>query len=302
MPVNPPVRYRRTGRRWAVRDFVRRVYKKAEQDNIFFLAGAISFNILVAVLPLILAALGIAGLILQAQPDIDPTAQLMAYIGNALPNAGVELEQTILNIITGIRESSGGLATLGTVIFLWVATRLIGTLRTVLREIFDLQQDRGIVAGKIFDLKMVVAATILFTINLGITFYIDWVAKYGIEFLNVPARPATGMMTLLSYALAFLPLWILFILIYRYLPARRIQWSTALVAATFTGVCFELLKFGFSYYAQRANYSSAYGTAATAIVLFLWIYYASIIFIIGGEVGQVTALQRIRRRQKERLE
>ena len=54
----------------------------------------------------------------------------------------------------------------------------------------------------------------------------------------------------------------------------------AIRAATFTAVCFELLKFGFSQYAQRADYGSAYGTAATAIVLFLWIYYASIIFII----------------------
>ena len=67
MPSGPPLRYRRTGRRWAAREFVRRVYKKAEQDNIFFLAGAIAFNVLVAVLPLILAALGIAGLLLQRQ-------------------------------------------------------------------------------------------------------------------------------------------------------------------------------------------------------------------------------------------
>ena len=225
----------------------------------------------------------------------------MGYIENSLPNAGVELSATIRGIITGVRDSSGGLVTLGTVVFIWVATRLIGTLRTVLREIFDIQQDRGIVAGKIFDLKMVVAATILFTINLGITFYVNIVAEYGIEFLNVPPRPASGITTLLSHALAFIPLWALFLLIYRYLPARRVQWQTALVAATFTAVCFELLKFGFSQYAQRANYGSAYGNAATAIVLFLWIYYASIIFIIGGEVGQVTALQRVRRRQKERL-
>ena len=39
---------------WAVREFVRRVYKKAEQDNIFFLAGGVSFNLLLAAVPFVL--------------------------------------------------------------------------------------------------------------------------------------------------------------------------------------------------------------------------------------------------------
>ena len=64
----------------------------------------------------------------------------------------------------------------------------------------------------------------------------------------------------------------------------------------------ELLKAAFTFYvANLADYRSSYGNFATVIVLFLWIYWIAIVFIIGGEVGQVAALQRIRRRQKERL-
>ncbi len=75
-----------------------------------------------------------------------------------------------------------------------------------------------------------------------------------------------------------------------------------MIAATFTGILFELLKAAFTFYvANLADYRSSYGNFATVIVLFLWIYWISIVFIIGGEVGQVAALHRIRRRQKERL-
>ena len=53
--------------------------------------------------------------------------------------------------------------------FIWVSTRLVGTLRTALREIFDFSHGRGIVKGKLFDALMVVVGGVLFIVNLGIT-------------------------------------------------------------------------------------------------------------------------------------
>ena len=61
------------------------------------------------------------------------------------------------------------------------------------------------------------------------------------------------------------------------------------------------MKQGFSFYAQVANYSSVYGNLAFLLILILWIYYASVVFILGGEVGQVATMQAIRKRQRERL-
>jgi membrane protein len=168
-----------------------------------------------------------------------------------------------------------------------------------LREIFDIHRERSIIAGKIFDIKMVIAAGSLLTVNVALTVVIRLLARYGLDFLGIAAAEFDN---LFLQGVAFLSIWFMFVLIYRYLPARRIQWRIAMIAATFTGVFFELMKAAFSWYvANLANYTTSYGNFATVIILFLWIYYMAIIFIIGGEVGQVAALQRIRRRQKERL-
>jgi membrane protein len=51
-----------------------------------------------------------------------------------------------------------------------------------------------------------------------------------------------------------------------------------------------------------ADYTTAYGTLATAILLVFWIYYSSVVFVLGGEVGQVYEMHRIRRRQRELLD
>ena len=97
---------------------------------------------------------------------------------------------------------------------------------------------------------------------------------------------------MLGLAVAFASIWTLLVLAYRFLPARPIRWRTAAIAATFTAVAHESLKFGFSWYATEvANYGSTLGNLATVAVLFFWIYYESLVFILGGEVAQVYTMR-----------
>ncbi|MGH7443995.1 MAG: YihY/virulence factor BrkB family protein [Longimicrobiales bacterium] len=299
---SPTPRSRFTRWRNTAGDFLRRVYKKADQDKIFFMAGAIAFNILVATVPLILAALGVAGVILQSRYGVGAEEPLVRYILEALPPVSPEFNAEVRAFMRGLLEQSSGFIGIGTVIFAWLATRLIGTLRTALREIFDIQQDRGIIAGKLFDIKMVIAAGTLLAINASLTVMLNIVAQFGYNVLGIGPNQIQILNQLYLRAGALLSIWFMFLLIYRYLPARRIQWRTALVAATFTALFVELLKQAFAWYVTTfADYRSAYSNLANLFVLILWVYYSAVIFIIGGEVGQVTALRRIRRRQKERL-
>lgn len=266
------------------------------------MAGAIAFNVLVAIVPLILAVLGIAGLVLRGR-YVDPAGTLMQYLDQALPGAlSSEFVDGLRAAINDLIAQSSGLLSVGTLFFIWIATRLVGTLRTALREIFDIHQDRGIIAGKIYDIKMVIAAGSLLTINVVFTVLVELATAYGVDYFSIEPSLLESFNNLYFRTVAFLSVWFMFVLIYRYLPARRIQWRIAMIASTFTSVFFEFLKAAFSWYVTNlANYRSSYGNFATVIVLFLWIYWSSIVFIIGGEVGQVAALQRIRRRQKERL-
>jgi membrane protein len=290
---------RRVGRYFG--DIARGVWRKGEEDDIFFLAGAISFNVLVAFVPLILAVLGIAGTVLRFQ-GADAQQTLLEYLEQLLP-AAVNVDIAV--ILQELAAQSTGILSVGTLFFLWVATRLVGTLRTVLREIFDISEGRSIVAGKIFDIKMVLAAGTLFALNVTLTLGLQIGAGFVYGVLGIDPRdvPVIGYATnLWPPIVAFITLWVMFFLIYRFLPPRRIGWSTAVVAATFTTVLVELLKFGFSWYVLGvADFGTTWGNIATFVILFFWIYYTSVVFILGGEVAQVVSMRRIRRRQKERL-
>lgn len=266
------------------------------------MAGAIAFNVLIAIVPLILAMLGIAGAVLRRR-NTDTADLLLRMIIDALPPIGTEFATYIRGLLEGVMDRSGSLLSVGMVFLIWVATRLVGTLRTVLRQTFDIHQDRGIVAGKLFDLQMVVVAGGLFAVNVGLTIALEIIAQVGFQAIALEGLERWLVANAVSGRLVpFVSIWVMFLLIYRYLPARRIRWTTALVAATFTALMFELMKQAFAWYVTTlANYSTTYGSLATLVILFLWIYYSAVTFILGGEVAQVYSMQRVRKRQKERL-
>jgi membrane protein len=96
---------------------------------------------------------------------------------------------------------------------------------------------------------------------------------------------------------------LLFFSLYKFLPNRKIRWQYALLAAIVTSALFELAKAAFTSYVGRFNPGSLYtGTLTAIVVIVFWVYYAAVIFILGGEVGRVYELRRVRRLQRETLE
>jgi membrane protein len=291
-----------SGRFRTLKAFVFRVASKAEEDNIFFMAGAITFNFLVGVVPLILLFVGISGFILTTRFP-DPAAELIEFLLHNLPTVGgeVNLLARVEELVRTLVDDRAGFSLVGLLIFVWIATRLVGTLRTALREVFDFPQGRGIVAGKIFDAVMVVVGGLLFVVNVGITVVLETVQGYGIDLLGLEGSGLGLVEQTTSQILAFGSIWMLFFLSYRYLPPRRVPGRTAAVAATFTGALFEVSKYLFSWYVTNwAEFRTVYGGLTGVAILFFWIYYISVVFILGGEVAQVYSMNRTRRLHAQR--
>jgi membrane protein len=130
-------------------------------------------------------------------------------------------------------------------------------------------------------------------VNLWITTEMEAARDLGLNVLGVSGNAASLLQQTWSMAVAYASAWVLFLGLYRYVPTRWIPWPTAVVAATFTATCFELLKYGFGWYVTEvASYGSTYGNLITIAVLFFWIYYGAVVFILGGEIAQVWTMRK----------
>ncbi len=289
-------------RGYRVGEFARRLWVKVLEDEVFVMASAVAFNILIAAIPLALLGIGLTGYVLSTQVN-DPVQAIVTLLAGNLPQTrgGVDPSGAVRRIVSGVLERRSGFTFLGALFFAWLATRLVGTLRVVLREIFDIAQSRGIVRGKLFDIQVVVVGVLLLTLNLGVTVTFEAAVTYGGQVFGLGGTAVSAAEFFLGTAVAFASIWTLFLVVYRYLPARRIPWRAAVVAATFSSTLHEVLKQGFSWYATGvADYSSTWGNLATVAILFFWIYYESLVFILGGEIAQVYTMRKAVRLQSLR--
>jgi len=249
------------------------------------MAGAIAFNVLVSLVPLIVLGIGLSGYILNARFG-DPTDAVLSLIAENFPQISTLDFTEVLRVpVSELVERRSGFTLFGVASFLWLSTRLVATLRVALRRIFDIRQYRGALLGKLVDVQAVVVGIILIALNLTITILFEAVS---IGVIGLEGRTLSLVERTFGHLLALSSLWVLFVTAYRYLPARRIAWRTACIAATFSSLLHEVMKWAFSWYAtDLAYYGSMLGNLTTGIVLFFWIYYGSIVFVLGGQVAQV---------------
>lgn len=286
---------------WAVRDYVTRVWDGCQEDNVFFMAGGIAFDLLLAAIPFSLLILTGFTYVLPRLSTANPADAAHQFLGSFLPAASGVYATLVYSLVDDVLKTRGRVTIYSAVLFAWLSTRLFASLRTGLAEVFDIDRERNFIRGKIFDLQMTIVATILFAISqvisgylvLGTTRSIAALADMGVrqDFLS-------GFGEFVGRVLGFSVITLLFFALYKFLPIRRVRTRTALIAATFTGVGFELAKWVFKSVVLSLSVNSLYtGTIAAAAIIVSWVYYSAVIFLVGGEVGQVYELKRTRRLQ-----
>ncbi len=288
----------------AVRDYARRVWANSAEDDIFFLAGGIAFNILLAAVPFVL--LVISGLIfaLGLTPDAS-FAEVSALIDRFLPSHAEGPDAPVHVLLHDVIASRDALGAWGAVTFIWFSTRLFGSLRSVLAEVFDIETPRGIIAGKWFDVRMTVISTALLVVYAGLSTYLALASSRGVSFLvqlGLRQEVMGGVEYAVGRLVAFVFIVASFWALYKYLPHRHVRWQQAMVGAVASSMLLEVARNAWSAITRSLDMASLYtGTLYALVSLVFWVYYAALIFIVGAEVSQAHELRRTRRLQRETL-
>lgn len=283
-------------------EYIRRVWVESGEDNVFFLAGGVAFNILLAAVPFVLLVVTSLAYVLNRRVAF-ASAEVWSFLERLLPSMAPEASEAVRALLNSILTTRGALGIWSAVGFIWFTTRLFGSLRSVLAEVFDIEHERGIVSGKLFDLRITLVATLLLVIYFALSAYLALARTRWSELL-ITVGLAQDTLGRFEYAvgraIAFAVVVTAFYALYRYLPNRKIRTQQALVGALSTGVLFEIARNVYTFITQHFDPGSLYtGTLYAVISIVFWTYYAALVFLIGGEVSQVHELRRQLRMQRE---
>lgn len=274
--------------RWSA-FYARNLWRKSARDQILFLASGITFNVLVTIVPLLLISISTLGYLVESSTSARD--QILHFIQRVMPLASTEAE----SLLFGLVEDRGKLGIIGLVGLVWAASRLFGSLRTVLEVIFEIPpEDRlGIVEGKIHDLKLTVLVGTLFVLTISLTTALRWVRSYGVSFMGIDPFDVGWVTAMTSLVVAFVITLAMFYFVYRYAPDRWIPRVDAAIAALFSGLLFELAKQGFiAYLSEFGRFMRLYGSFTNLVIVAFWVYYSSVVFMLGGELARIVQIQR----------
>jgi membrane protein len=249
--------------------------KKFDDDNGFFLSSGITFNLLIGLIPLSLLLL--AGLATYLYSDQAVFSHLSNHMEDMLPSLDPTITNNLLRIISD-RKIVGILGIGG---LIWTATCVFSSIRTALNIVFQVEKSQGILKGMAIDLFIIFLAGLFHLASMGLTSVVTYLHGYHFSlFLSI----GPIIRFFLKYVIPFFFTFWMFFLIYKIIPNRKIQFRSALEAALFTSLLWEVTKQLFGWYVLRlGNFSMVYGSMSTLIIFVLWVYYSSAILILGGE-------------------
>jgi membrane protein len=284
----------------------------ADENSIPFLASALTFDALLAAVPFVLLLL--VGLSHLAQLSAQASStDITGLFDRFLPTSGMgpgNPFDTVKRLLTRITANRGTVSLYALPLFIWFSTRLFSSVRTGLNEIFDVSVHSrqrhfvvGYLFGKLRDAGMVLATVILFLANTllsaGLTVVQAWGTGAKVRF-PVLGFFVTSVGGLLTQALAFGFSLSLFFLLYKYASIRRLPWRAAVLASAFTAALFEVAKriFGWYLHVAAVNRLSMDANFGALVMFVVWLYYTSLVFLLGAVVAETWDLRERQRRQE----
>jgi membrane protein len=258
----------------------KRVWKEANEDEIFDRAAGLSYYFVFALFPALLFLTSLLGML----PIPDLTNRLMAYVEQAMPADAASIIQKTLGEIVG--GAAGSLLSIGALAALWAASGGVVAMMTALSIAYDVEDSRpwwkrrvlGIGLTFALAVVMLMAAVLLVfggTIGQSLNNTVG-LGDVPVKIWNVAQWPMAVGCVVLGIAL-----------LYYAAPAvehRKWYWVTpgSLVAT----VAWILMSLGLRLYVLNfGNYTATYGSIAGVILLLLWLYLSGLVLLLGAEVN-----------------
>ena len=205
--------------------------------------------------------------------------------------AGTPLEaDTVGEIIDAVIESRGGMTIISIGFLAWSALGIFSALSNGISRAFENAPQRPFLKDKLIGLLLMgmTGALALGSLVIGIVTGILQEVAAGV----IAGVPGGGTaLWLIGFVVPIVFIFLAFWFIYRVVPNRPVTWGEVLPGAVLAAVLWTILRVGFTYYATNvANYDSAFGPLSTGITLLVFLYFASVVVLLGAEFARANAI------------
>jgi len=238
------------------------------RDGCAFLAQSIAFNALFALFPLVV-------LVLTASTLVLPFAEhrMLVFFDEFAPTLHDYVAANLQTYIYG----RGVTSVIALFVLLWSGKNLFMGLAYALDRALGVPKGRPLVHNLALSFIMLPATGLLLVIAIALPVILA--VTFHVAGLPDPVKATHILGYLISIVLVFL----VAVVLYRWLPNRGVSWGFALRGATVVAVAWPAVQYAFAQYVTHVDFTHVYGALSAPLVLLLWFYCIGSIFLFGAE-------------------
>lgn len=254
------------------------------ENDFFGMASEMGFMLCIGIFPFILFLTAIFGFI-GKNSFMGP---IFIFMHNIMPTDVINLINTVLEEVFFFKRS-GLIAILGFCITLFLSTNTIAIVAKGLNRAYKVKETRNFFYSRLLSLIMVFVNTLVLFLSITLIVFGKVIIKFFVAYLGMTEHLA-NIMLFVRWPIAFLTLFLMAYLSYYILPDlsgnERLRRHSALPGSIFFCISWLLGSWLFSVYINNLHtYNFVYGTIAGFAVMMMWLYYTSILILIGGEIN-----------------
>lgn len=204
------------------------------------------------------------------------------------------LYEIVYFIVTSIYNGGRVALTVSILLTIWSASACMKALLRGMDSVYDAERKEDYIR---FSLRACFYM-IIFVFILMLSFF---VMVYGGKILDyieqsMPVNHSLDFLFALAKYLRFVIilalLALVFCLLYKWMPARRLKFRRQLPGAVFSSVAWAAFSFIFSFYVSLSDRFGAYGYIGTIMVAMIWIFYCFYFLLLGGFINHYIEMKR----------
>ena len=252
------------------------------------LIAGVAYYGMVALIPVSVALLQFLGLALGQELSM---GWFETWSSRLLPG-NIDFEDLLVAQDFTIVGITGVFALLG---LAWGSYKLFGSVGVVVNRMWGIAPAQVGIFGKTRQYLLMSATSLALLLSSVFTYLISYGISYGLtpqaSRQPDPSAPTDAVVTFVtqgwwSNGFAGLLSVVAFLIVYRYVPERRVLWRWAVVGAVVAGVALQAVNYGVALFITYAAPSHlVYGPLASVLIVLVWLFASSVTLASGAAVA-----------------
>ena len=245
-------------------------------DHVGAYAAQSAFFILLSFIPFMMLLLNI----IQYTPLTEEAVS--SAVMSIIPE---DFHGVVKTIIMEIYRRSSAILPVSAIIALWSAGKAITSLTYGLNTVYHVKETRNYFVNRLRSMLFTLFFIGAFLVTLVLMVFGRSIQQALTEYFPAVAE-FTGMLLSLRTVITMAALMFTFVLMYRFVPNRKVSFESQIPGALVTTISWQILSVGFSFYLEYfPGVTRMYGNLTTMILLMLWVYFCMYLELVGAEIN-----------------